>query len=78
VSSAHRQQIIYIYNTRILADTVMLTSLDCHSSFFFGGTQGFAHAKQVLYRLSPSSSPFCSGYFRDGVFQTLCLAGLKH
>jgi hypothetical protein len=26
----------------------------------------FARAKQVLYRLSHTSSPFCSGYFGDG------------
>jgi hypothetical protein len=30
-------------------------------------TQDFALAKQVLYCLSPTSSPFCSGYFGDGV-----------
>jgi hypothetical protein len=28
--------------------------------------QGFVLAKQVLYFLSHASSPFCSGYFRDG------------
>jgi hypothetical protein len=28
--------------------------------------QGFTLAKQVLYRLSHTSSPFCSGYFGDG------------
>jgi hypothetical protein len=42
--------------------------------FFFGGsgdqTQGITLAKQVLY-LSHLSSPFYSGYFRDGSFQ-LC------
>jgi hypothetical protein len=29
-------------------------------------TQGFAFANQVLYFLSYTSSPFCSGYFGDG------------
>jgi hypothetical protein len=37
----------------------------------FGGsgvwTQGFTLAKQVLYCLSHTSSPFCFGYFGDGV-----------
>jgi hypothetical protein len=31
------------------------------------GTQGFTLAKQELYLLSHTSSPFCSGYFGDGV-----------
>jgi hypothetical protein len=39
--------------------------------FFFGKTgvwtQGFAFAKQALYPLSYSSSPFCSSYFGDAV-----------
>jgi hypothetical protein len=46
-------------------------------SSFFGGTGGwtqdFALAKQVLHCLSHTSSPFCSGYFGDGVSQTICL-----
>jgi hypothetical protein len=29
-------------------------------------TQGFVLAKQMLYHLSHTSSPFCSGYFGDG------------
>jgi hypothetical protein len=41
----------------------------------FGGTgvytQGFALAKQVLYCLSHTFSPFCSGYFGEGGF-TFC------
>jgi hypothetical protein len=45
--------------------------------FFFCGTeiwmQGFTLAKQALYWLSHTTSPFCSGYFGDGVFRTLCL-----
>jgi hypothetical protein len=45
---------------------------------FFGvlvglGAQGFILAKQVLYHLSHTSSPFCSGYFEDGVSGTICL-----
>jgi hypothetical protein len=28
---------------------------------------------QALYCLSHTSSSFCSGYFRDGVLQTICL-----
>jgi hypothetical protein len=32
-----------------------------------------ALAKQALYHLSHTSSPFCSGYFGDGVSQTICL-----
>jgi hypothetical protein len=36
-------------------------------------TQGLACAKQALYCLSHTSSPFCSGYFRDGVSWTLSL-----
>jgi hypothetical protein len=39
--------------------------------FFFvvalGLIEGFALAKQVLYHLSHTSSPFCSSYFGDGV-----------
>jgi hypothetical protein len=45
--------------------------------FFFGGigvwTQGFALAKQALYYLSHTFSPFCSGYFGDGVSWAICL-----
>jgi hypothetical protein len=36
-------------------------------------TQGFTLAKQVLYSLSCTSSPFCSGYFGDWVSRTICL-----
>jgi hypothetical protein len=45
--------------------------------FFFGGTwiwiQGFPLAKQVLYCLSHTSSPICSGYFGDEVSWSICL-----
>jgi hypothetical protein len=34
---------------------------------------GFALAKQVLYCLSHTSRPFCSGYFGDGISPTVCL-----
>jgi hypothetical protein len=43
--------------------------------WFFGGTgvwtQGFALAKQALNSLSQTSSSFYSGYFGDGVLQTM-------
>jgi hypothetical protein len=39
--------------------------------FFFGttgtGTQGFTLARQSLYHLSHTYSPFCSGYFGKGI-----------
>jgi hypothetical protein len=35
-------------------------------------TQGFAFTKVVLYHLRHTSSPFCSGYFGDGVWRTIC------
>jgi hypothetical protein len=41
--------------------------------YFFGGgetgiwIQGFVLAKQVFYCLSHTFSPFCPGYFGDGV-----------
>jgi hypothetical protein len=36
-------------------------------------TQGFALATKILYHLSHTSSPLCSGYFGDGVLGTICL-----
>jgi hypothetical protein len=36
-------------------------------------SQGFVLVKQVLYYLSHTSSPFCSGYFRDGVLRAICV-----
>jgi hypothetical protein len=51
----------------------------CNCSFFknflwgWGLKSGFPLAKQVLHILSHTSSPFCSGYFRDGVSRTMCL-----
>jgi hypothetical protein len=46
--------------------------------FFFSGgirvwTQGLKLARQVLYNLSHTSSPFCVGYFQDRVSQTIYL-----
>jgi hypothetical protein len=38
---------------------------------------GFMLAEQALYPLNHTSSPFCSGYFGDGVFQTISQAGLE-
>jgi hypothetical protein len=43
---------------------------DLNRLFLFS-TQGFMLAKQVLYHLSHTSSPFWSGYFRDGVSLTI-------
>jgi hypothetical protein len=48
-----------------------------HFLIFFCGTriwnQGFSLAKQVLYYLSHTSSPFCSSYFGNGgVSWTIC------
>jgi hypothetical protein len=34
--------------------------------------QGFTLAKQVLYHFSHTSSPFCSGYFGDGISWNIC------
>jgi hypothetical protein len=46
--------------------------------FFFlvGLGFGLRPAKQVFYCLSHTSSPFCSGYFGDGVTELFALAGL--
>jgi hypothetical protein len=52
--------------------------LFCLFVFYFvcfgetGFTQGFALTKQVLYHLSHTSCPFCSGYSGDGLSQTVC------
>jgi hypothetical protein len=35
--------------------------------------RGFVFGKQALYCFSHTSSPFCSGYFGDGVLATICL-----
>jgi hypothetical protein len=45
-----------------------------HSVLDYTGvwTQGFTLAKQAFYDLSHTSSPFCSGYFRDGISQSIC------
>jgi hypothetical protein len=44
--------------------------------FFLGGTgvwtQGSTLVKQALYHLHQTPSPFCSGYFGNGVSQTIC------
>jgi hypothetical protein len=39
--------------------------------FSFWWDWGFVLAKQVLYCLSHTSSPFCSGYFGDGLLNYL-------
>jgi hypothetical protein len=47
----------------------------------FGGTavliQGFVLAKQALYLLNHTSSPFCPGYFGDEISGTICPGDLK-
>jgi hypothetical protein len=49
----------------------------CIFLVLFGGsevwTQDFAYAKQALYCLSHTSSPFWCGYFENGVLRTICL-----
>jgi hypothetical protein len=46
--------------------------------FFFLVGLGLTLAKQVLYCLGHTSSPFCSGYFGDGISHELfAWAGLK-
>jgi hypothetical protein len=37
-------------------------------------TEALVFAKLVLYHLSHASSPFCSGYFEDGAWRTICLS----
>jgi hypothetical protein len=43
---------------------------------FWGGSgiwiQGFTLGKQAVYHLSQTSSPFCSVYFGDGIWRTIC------
>jgi hypothetical protein len=43
----------------------------CGWGLGFELSQGFA--KLAPYHLSHNSSPFCSGYFEDGVLPTICL-----
>jgi hypothetical protein len=38
-----------------------------------GESQETYRAKQVLYRLTHTSCPFCCGYFEAKVLQTICL-----
>jgi hypothetical protein len=49
--------------------------------FFFSGTRVWTQdstlAGQVLYHLSHASSPFCSGYFGDGVCELFAWVSLK-
>jgi hypothetical protein len=45
-------------------------------NYFFDETgicgQGFILTKQAFYQLSHTPSSLCSGYFGDGVSQTIC------
>jgi hypothetical protein len=56
--------------------TDFLWFFDSKNSFVFAGTgvwtQGFSLAKLLLWHLSHTSSPFYSGYFKDGVSWTIC------
>jgi hypothetical protein len=48
--------------------------------YFFGGwggTEVWSQVKHVCYHLSHTFSPFCSGYFGDGVLGLFAWAGLK-
>jgi hypothetical protein len=47
----------------------------CHHFFCGTGvwTQGFVLTTQALFCLSHTTSPFCSVYFGDGVWRTMCL-----
>jgi hypothetical protein len=47
------------------------------SLFLFLVVLGFALAKQVLYCLSHTSNPFCSGYFEMRVYELFVQAGLE-
>jgi hypothetical protein len=40
-------------------------------------TEDFALTKQTFYSLSHTSSPFCSGYFGDGISWTICPGWLQ-
>jgi hypothetical protein len=42
--------------------------------FLVGLEFDFALAKQAFYHLSNTFHPFCSGYFGDGVWSTICLS----
>jgi hypothetical protein len=69
---------IYCFHINKVEKTVSQTPKLLYSfNFFFFlqdwvWTQGSTFAKQAFYCLSHTSSPFCSGYFGDGVFQTIC------
>jgi hypothetical protein len=72
----HVGQVILICRRATGRIFIYLRSLE--SLFFIfceGLNAGLAKclAKQVLYHLSHTSSPFCSGYFGDGVSPTICL-----
>jgi hypothetical protein len=56
----------------------MIYAIICTTVFFCLFWWGFTLAKQalmkqVLYRLSHTSSPCCSGYLEDVVSRTICL-----
>jgi hypothetical protein len=63
----------------ILGKPVNLSRL--HISFFLlvglGFDEGFTLAKQACYHLSHTFSPFCCGYFGDGVSRTISLGCIQ-
>jgi hypothetical protein len=74
----------FVRNLGYLVSDVASQGLQCHKilcawwsvlEFFLGGWAGleFELTKQALYHLSLISSPFCSGYFEDGVLQSINL-----
>jgi hypothetical protein len=40
--------------------------------------RAYVFAKQALYHLSHTSSPFCSGYFADGIIQSIFLGWVQN
>jgi hypothetical protein len=61
--------------SRSLCSSCSLSSLSLPPSsyLFFGETEFEFRAWKMLYCLSHASSPFCCGYFGDGVSWTICL-----
>jgi hypothetical protein len=68
----------YLFIFFILIITTWKKKFNYSFFFFFGGfrfeLKSFLLAKQILYHLGNTSGPFCSGYFGDGVSQTICLS----
>jgi hypothetical protein len=77
------KQLERVYNIISTAKPTMAGVQNAKSAYFFCGSgigiQGFTFAKQVLYHLSHTSSPFCSDYFGEwgGSQELFAWAGLK-